>query len=83
MKSEAEKHGHVSTPVLKAIKNNCIECSGGSFSEVKLCTVYSCHLWPFRLGKNPWRKEMSQEQRDRASERFKKVRAKRGVIKND
>ena len=40
MKSEAEKHGHVSTPVLKAIKNNCIECSGGSFSEVKLCTVY-------------------------------------------
>ena len=34
MKSEAEKHGHVSTPVLKAIKNNCIECSGGSFSEV-------------------------------------------------
>ncbi len=78
MKSEAEKHGHVSTPVLKAIKNNCIECSGGSFSEVKLCTVYSCHLWPFRLGKNPWRKEMSKENRKKASERLKKVREKNG-----
>jgi hypothetical protein len=44
MKNEAIKHGHVSTPVLKAIKKNCIECSGGSFAEVKECTVYKCHM---------------------------------------
>tara|TARA_R100001369_G_scaffold46737_3_gene73115 strand:- start:15360 stop:15602 length:243 start_codon:yes stop_codon:yes gene_type:complete len=74
MKNEAIKHGHVSTPVLKAIKKNCIECSGGSFAEVKECTVYKCHMWPFRLGKNPWRKEMSQEQKDKAGLRFKKIR---------
>jgi hypothetical protein len=40
---------------LRAIRHKCIECCGGSFKEVRLCTSYSCPLYPLRLGKNPGR----------------------------
>ena len=37
---------------LRAIREKCLDCCGSSF-EVKSCTVTSCALYPFRLGKNP------------------------------
>jgi len=36
---------------LKAIRLNCLDCSGGSANEVKLCPVVDCQLFPFRLEK--------------------------------
>ena len=39
--------------LLQAIKAKCIECSGGSKKEAKLCPCTDCPLWPFRLGKRP------------------------------
>ena len=33
---------------LKAIRLKCYDCSGGSRSEVRKCTVESCPLFPFR-----------------------------------
>lgn len=41
------------TALLRAIKDNCIECAGGSLNEVKLCTVHRCKMYPYRLGKDP------------------------------
>lgn len=41
---------------LRAIRLKCLDCCCGSASEVKLCHIQSCALWPFRLGKNPNRK---------------------------
>jgi len=43
---------------LRAIRLNCLECSGGSPKYVKYCPcdgVHStrCHLWPYRMGKRP------------------------------
>lgn len=38
---------------LKAIRQKCLECSCGSFNEVKLCPITDCALYDFRLGKNP------------------------------
>lgn len=40
---------------LKAIRRNCLDCSGGSSKYVMWCPcdgVHStwCHLWPFRFG---------------------------------
>lgn len=35
----------------RAIRKKCLECSGWSFNEVKLCTCYDCALYPYRLGK--------------------------------
>jgi hypothetical protein len=34
----------------KAIRQNCIDCSGGSKFEVRHCVVNDCPLWPYRMG---------------------------------
>ena len=40
---------------LKAIKEFCLDCCGGSHKEVKLCVSPKCSLFPYRLGHNPKR----------------------------
>jgi hypothetical protein len=55
--------GHQPEPVLKAIRRKCLDCSGGSHAEVADCLVTNCALFPFRLGKNPWRAPASEAQR--------------------
>jgi len=42
---------------VKSIKKFCYECAG-SAKERKLCSVKDCPLYPFRLGKNPNRKDI-------------------------
>jgi hypothetical protein len=49
--------------VLKAIYYRCYDCSAGDKKEIKNCPCYEgnkgyepCPLWPFREGKNPYRK---------------------------
>lgn len=37
-----------------AIRAKCIECSGGSLSEVRECVIKRCALYPFRLGEDPF-----------------------------
>ncbi len=37
----------------KAIREYCIDCSGGSTGEATLCTVLSCPLWGWRFGSKP------------------------------
>jgi len=41
---------------LKAIRQNCLECQGGSWAEVKRCNIPGCWLFQFRFGRNPTRK---------------------------
>ena len=38
---------------MRAIRAKCIDCSGGNRSEVTHCTVKTCPLWPYRLGRRP------------------------------
>lgn len=40
----------------QAIRAKCLDCSGGSYKEVDRCHLEHCDLWPFRFGKNPYRK---------------------------
>ncbi len=56
--------GHVPTPVLKAIRAKCIDCSGGSRAEADDCLVRRCPLYPFRTGSNPWKSEPTDAQRE-------------------
>lgn len=42
----------VTTP-MRAIRANCLECSGGSSNEVKNCVIKNCTLFPYRFGKRP------------------------------
>lgn len=41
---------------VKSIRQYCLDCSCGSKSEVKNCLIPDCPLYPYRLGKNPNRK---------------------------
>lgn len=50
------------TSPIKAIRAKCIDCCAGDKNEVKLCTCPDCALYPFRLGKNPYRKPPSEAQ---------------------
>ncbi len=38
---------------LKAIRRNCIDCSGGSYKEVTYCRAEDCFLHEYRHGKRP------------------------------
>jgi len=38
------------TPI-KAIRHKCLDCSCWQNNEVRLCTVLTCALYPFRMGK--------------------------------
>ncbi len=44
---------HPESPI-KAIRANCVDCSGGQVAEVRKCVAVSCALWPFRMGVNPF-----------------------------
>ena len=62
--------------VLACVRLNCLECSGGSSSEVLRCPTTWCSLYPLRTGKNSLRKKtMTDEQRAAAGERFRAARA--------
>lgn len=50
----AREASHERQSPLEAIRAKCIDCSGGSFAEVRRCEAVSCPLWPFRAGRHPW-----------------------------
>jgi len=54
------------TPI-KAIRYQCMECTGWSPNTIKECGDELCPLYPFRMGKNPSRKRKRKIGRDRAS----------------
>ena len=65
----------ITNPV-KAIRAYCVECSCGSTVEVKCCPIERCPLYPFRMGKNPFRqkREMTEEQRKAVGDRLREAR---------
>lgn len=62
---------------LKAIRLKCLDCSGDSAEEVKKCVIPHCPLYPFRLGKHPFKKPMSEEHKKKCGEALRKARAAR------
>jgi hypothetical protein len=50
-----ERRHNMSTPV-KAIRAKCLDCSSNHPSEVRMCLLPECPLFPYRFGKNPNRK---------------------------
>ena len=64
----------VQTNPVKVIREKCLDCCCGSWPEVEKCTAVRCPLHPWRMGKNPYRKPQSEEQRAASRERMKKMR---------
>ena len=42
----------VKTPI-KAIRAKCLDCSGESSHEAKLCPISDCPIYPYRLTQPP------------------------------
>jgi hypothetical protein len=51
--------GHPGSPI-RAIRAKCVDCSGGSMAEVRLCALTHCPLWAFRMGHNPFHGKTSE-----------------------
>ena len=70
-KEEFDQEVKENTNVLRAIRLKCYDCSSYQSNEVRDCIVNNCPLYPFRLGKNPFRKkELTEEKRNELRERF-------------
>jgi hypothetical protein len=67
----------ITNPV-KAIRAKCMDCSADQIAEIRECPIKSCALYPFRMGRNPYRtkREMTEEQRTIARERLAKAKVK-------
>jgi hypothetical protein len=48
--------GHNKRPLLKVIREFCLRCMGDNAAEVRRCTSPACSLWPYRMGRDPYRK---------------------------
>ncbi len=51
-------------PMLRIIRLKCADCTCWQENEIKLCPADDCILWPFRMGKNPIKREMSEKQKE-------------------
>ena len=67
---------------MRAIREKCLDCSCQQPVEVKECTVKTCALHPFRMGKNPYRAKrvMSPEAVARAKVNLMAARAAQGGV---
>ena len=65
----------ITNPV-KAIRAFCLECSCDQPSEVKWCPRTECPLYPFRMGKNPYRqrREMTEQEKQVLADRLREAR---------
>lgn len=45
---------------VKAIRAKCLDCCVQQINEVRDCPAQDCPLWPFRLGKNPYRHKVAR-----------------------
>jgi hypothetical protein len=69
---------HQPMPILRVIREKCLDCCAGSESEVRKCGAIKCALWPYRMASNPFRRrEMTDDQREAAGKRLAAVRAGR------
>lgn len=54
-KGREEGRGYPKASRLRAIRDECLLCMGGTRLFVEECESEKCALWPFRLGRNPKR----------------------------
>ncbi len=45
---------------VKAIRENCMECSGDNSANVTLCPLVNCPLWGYRFGNTPTYKAFAE-----------------------
>ena len=56
------------TPLIKAIREKCLDCSAGSSYEVSMCVCPDCVLFPYRMGLNSTSAKTTNKKRGSAAE---------------
>jgi hypothetical protein len=56
-----KKLGHRQRNPMKIMRSFCLDCMAQQPSHVRKCTSVGCDLWPFRMGKNPFRRRPESE----------------------
>lgn len=71
---ELSELGHSRMSPMDVIRARCLDCCCNQANEVRKCTSVQCPSWPYRMGKNPWRKvsEAQREQGRRLAEKSSK-----------
>lgn len=65
--------GHTKKPLLKAIREKCLDCCVNQPAEVRICHITDCSLWPYRMGTNPFRnRTMTNDEKRLATKRLRK-----------
>ena len=54
--------GELATPRV-AIRNQCLQCVGGGWSDVRSCEAASCWLYPWRLGNAAQAEEIVKDEK--------------------
>lgn len=69
------------TNPIKAIRLKCRDCANNQYTEIDNCAVKSCPLFPFRFGKNPFRKKrvLSSNLRSEVQSRLEKARQQKAA----
>ena len=51
--------------LLKIIRRKCLDCVCYQAREVELCPTERCALWPYRMGKDPYKtpRQLSEAQK--------------------
>jgi hypothetical protein len=53
--------GHLGGSLMRVIRAKCLDCSAGSRLEVRACAAVRCALWPYRMGRNPFKRRKRAE----------------------
>ena len=77
--SEVKTMSTTKTDLLKTIRQKCLDCVCFQPREVELCPSEHCALWPFRMGKDPYKtpRQMSDAQRKVLAEARQKAVARK------
>lgn len=67
--------GHDQTNPVKAIRRKCVDCMGGSIEAIRDCMSTNCALWPFRMGRNPFRAAPTEAQMESARANADRLRS--------
>lgn len=46
---------------MKAIRAKCLDCSNGSYEEVRQCPIENCPLFAYRFGHRPQNEDLPTE----------------------
>ena len=58
-----KEHTTKNVTPLQMIRQKCLECSNWQPSEVRLCPIPDCALYPFRFGKSGLTRTLTEEQK--------------------